>query len=190
MYKHCLISVSIIASMLGGVSVAQVSDLISPLDTSQVAGVARINEFKLTYSLEGNSAYHHLVFTGDSELDAASYLKFSNDLRDESASTRIACDPRLPLTLAELQRRTGEHIIIYSGYRTRDRNDSVDGAERSHHLNCSALDFELTGHSAKEAAVKAVAVMDDLWGKHFGGVGVNHTTLHIDAGSRRFWQKR
>lgn len=147
------------------------------------------HQYELTYSLAGQSAYHHLVFLGNSAVDLSSHLTFSNHLRDDTTKERQACDSRLAITLAEIQRRAKEHIIIWSGFRSETKNKKEDGATLSQHLNCTAVDFQLVHHTAEQTAVIAVGVLNDLWGDHLGGIGINNGTIHLDTGPRRFWRK-
>lgn len=114
---------------------------------------------------------------------------FFRDWKDKDAA--IWLDPNLPHVLAGMQTEarkiTGsdEVIIVTSGYRTPERNATLEGAAKnSFHLRGQAADLVIHGFSPQR--VKELALTTRV-----GGVGVytkNHHFTHVDTGPRRLWR--
>ena len=72
----------------------------------------------------------------------------------------------------------GRPITITSGYRGPKLNEAVKGASKSYHLTGSAVDFVVSGMSAKAVQSR----LDAWWG---GGLGYGSGFTHIDLGPKR-----
>jgi len=130
-----------------------------------------------------------LNFTkGQSEknIEAINIFKFS--LRDEvNNKVPSICDPRLLLALAAIQKTLMTKITITSGYRSSTTNIDSNGKLDSYHLNCSAVDFKVSGYTSHEVATVARIVINDTWGENIGGLGIYDDHIHLDLGERRVW---
>lgn len=80
----------------------------------------------------------------------------------------------------------GTSLIVKSGYRTKEHNDKVGGADNSYHLTASALDLRSLYWSAGDLAtlykglIRLGLVPD-------GGLGTYDSFIHIDIGPARRW---
>ncbi|NNE24283.1 MAG: YcbK family protein [Rhizobiales bacterium] len=94
--------------------------------------------------------------------------------------------PRLVVLLAQVQLRFGRPLSIISGCRSKAHNTKVDGAKRSQHLHCNAVDFRVADVSKHALA----AYLKQLPGR--GGVGVycRSSYVHLDIGPKRDWHWR
>ena len=72
----------------------------------------------------------------------------------------------------------GRPITITSGYRGPALNKEVKGDPNSYHLTGSAVDFVVSGMSAKAVQSR----LDAWWG---GGLGYGKGFTHIDLGPKR-----
>ena len=77
-------------------------------------------------------------------------------------------------------------MVVTSGYRSPSHNRRVNGAKRSMHMYCAAVDVQIPGVGKWELA-KFVRSMPGR-----GGVGTYcHTnSVHIDVGPERDWNWR
>ncbi len=73
-------------------------------------------------------------------------------------------------------------LVITSGYRTVETNDSIEGAARnSMHLYAKAADMYVPGISMQ-------ALFDACWSRAIsGGMGYYDDHVHLDSGTRRWW---
>ena len=94
--------------------------------------------------------------------------------------------PQLVVLLAQVQQRFGRPLHIVSGCRSKAHNNKVDGAKRSQHLHCNAVDFEIADVSKHVLA----DYLKQLPGR--GGVGLycRSSYVHLDIGPKRDWHWR
>jgi uncharacterized protein YcbK (DUF882 family) len=73
-------------------------------------------------------------------------------------------------------------LVITSGYRTEQTNESTEGAARnSMHLYAKAADMYVEGTSMRE-------LFDVCWSRSIsGGMGYYDDHVHLDSGTRRWW---
>lgn len=71
-------------------------------------------------------------------------------------------------------------MMILSGFRTHEHNQSCGGAKNSFHLVGMAADIRMIGIPPDELAAVAVEC-------GAGGVGIYPTFTHVDVGPRRSW---
>lgn len=96
----------------------------------------------------------------------------------------------LCLALEHLRARLGSPIAIISGYRTKEYNLRCGGMPRSKHLNASAADFRVSGHSPEDVA----SVLEELIADGTipqGGIGTysSQNFVHYDIrGNRARWK--
>lgn len=84
----------------------------------------------------------------------------------------------------------GTPLLVVSGYRTREHNDRVGGAPRSHHLHAEALDLRSLYHTPAELADRYEALIASGEVPD-GGLGIYRNHIHIDIGpAGRRWDKR
>src|SRR5690606_26506830 len=87
--------------------------------------------------------------------------------------------------LKTIERHFGKKMVVTSGYRSPAHNRRVNGAKRSQHMHCAAVDVQIPGVSKLELAKYARS----LPGR--GGVGTYcHASVHIDVGPERDWNWR
>lgn len=110
---------------------------------------------------------------------------FFRDWKDRDRAIWI--DPNLPHILAELQTdMTNDYgsdriIQVTSGYRTRERNSTLEGAvPGSMHVKGGAADIIVPGYSPRR--VKSFAIRSSA-----GGIGTYPGFTHVDTARRRFW---
>jgi uncharacterized protein YcbK (DUF882 family) len=99
----------------------------------------------------------------------------------------VSClKPALVQILKKVERRYGEHVMVTSGYRSREHNRRVHGAKNSMHMYCAAADIKVSGISKWELA----KFLRSMPGR--GGVGTYcHTnSVHVDVGPERDWNWR
>jgi uncharacterized protein YcbK (DUF882 family) len=78
-------------------------------------------------------------------------------------------------------------LLLLSGYRTPQTNDSLEGAARnSRHLEGQAADIAMNGIPTTEIAAAAAAISGAY---AFMGVGAYPGFVHLDIGPRRSWQR-
>lgn len=117
----------------------------------------------------------------------ALYSNFWRDVRDRNQAVWI--DLAMLVVFSDLQmalaRQYGRErpIDLFSGYRTRERNATIEGAARnSLHIQGKAGDFTVPGLSPRQVADAAEGV------RGLGGLGRYPTFTHIDTGARgRRW---
>jgi uncharacterized protein YcbK (DUF882 family) len=109
-----------------------------------------------------------------------------NGLLKQRDDVDVGClKPELVRMLKTIERRFGKKMVITSGYRSPAHNRRVNGAARSQHMYCSAVDVQIPGVSKWELAKYARS----LPGR--GGVGTYcHASVHIDVGPERDWNWR
>ena len=73
-------------------------------------------------------------------------------------------------------------IFITSGYRTKEHNKRVGGAERSLHLSGLAVDIQVDYDF--ERVIKLAKEIG------FTGIGRYRNHLHLDLGEKRYWESR
>ena len=94
-------------------------------------------------------------------------------------------DPRLVQRLQHLREQLNAPIVVNSGCRCAEHNESVGGRPQSQHLLGKAADIRVPGRSPAE--VKAVAESMNL----FTGIGIYATFVHLDVGDvTRRWDGR
>lgn len=117
----------------------------------------------------------------------ALYSHFWRDVRDHGQMVWI--DMGLMVVFSDLQlaiaREYGRErpIELFSGYRTRQRNATIEGAaQNSQHIYGRAGDFTVPGLTPRQVADLAEGV------RGLGGLGRYPTFTHIDTGPRgRRW---
>jgi len=88
----------------------------------------------------------------------------------------------LVLRLQALRSDLGRPVIITSGYRCPEYNETLPGAAKdSLHMKGMAADIRVPGMSIEELTRRAMPFFEN------GGVGVYEGHLHVDVGSRRRW---
>ena len=94
--------------------------------------------------------------------------------------------PQLVMLLTRVQQHYGRPLQIVSGCRSKAHNTKVRGAKRSQHLECSAVDFEISDVSKHQLA----AYLKQMPGR--GGVGLycRSSYVHLDIGPKRDWHWR
>lgn len=99
--------------------------------------------------------------------------------------------PKLAKVNGDLQARAAtafgavgvQDIRVNSGFRSKQHNKDVGGANHSQHLTGNALDIDVSGMPA----AKRVDLIRSLSANGITGIGVYSNALHIDMGSRRAW---
>lgn len=122
-------------------------------------------------------------------LDIGGYTSICKALRDVQAGVSVYMSVDLLDILCGIQRWLIHYgytapIIITSGYRTPQRNRSIEGAARnSFHTKGMAVDIRIPGVST--AVLGKMAQMFQR-----GGVGfyMNKDFVHIDVGRIRYWK--
>lgn len=116
----------------------------------------------------------------------ALYSHFWRDVRDRGQMVWI--DMGLLVVFSDLQlaiaRQYGRErpIELFSGYRTRERNATIEGAAtNSEHINGRAADFRIPGLTPREVADLAEGIPG------LGGLGRYPGFTHIDTGRPRRW---
>lgn len=116
----------------------------------------------------------------------ALYSHFWRDVRDRDQMIWI--DMGLLVVLSDLQmaiaRQYGREVPIelFSGYRTRQRNATIEGAApNSEHVNGRAGDLTVPGLSPRQVADLAERIPG------LGGLGRYPSFTHIDTGAARRW---
>ena len=87
--------------------------------------------------------------------------------------------------LIVIAQRMGTSFVINSGYRSPQYNKRIGGASKSQHMKGTAIDVSMAGRSnefKKDFIVKASQ-------QGILGIGVYGSFIHIDIGSRRYWNK-
>jgi len=110
-----------------------------------------------------------------------------NGLLKQRDSVDVGClKPDLVRLLKVVERHFGKKMVVTSGYRSPAHNRKVNGAKRSMHMFCAAVDVQLPGVSKWELA----KFVRSTPGR--GGVGTYcHTeSVHIDVGPERDWNWR
>jgi uncharacterized protein YcbK (DUF882 family) len=110
-----------------------------------------------------------------------------NGLLKQRDNVDVAClKPNLVRMIRTIEGRFGRKAVITSGYRSPSYNRKVNGAERSQHMYCAAVDMQVPGVSKWDLAT----FVRSLPGR--GGVGTYcHTeSVHVDIGPERDWNWR
>ena len=96
----------------------------------------------------------------------------------------------LCLALEHLRAKLGSPITIISGYRTKEYNLRCGGMPRSKHLNASAADCRVSGHSPEDVASALEELIADGTIPQ-GGIGTypSQNFVHYDIrGTRARWK--
>jgi uncharacterized protein YcbK (DUF882 family) len=110
-----------------------------------------------------------------------------NGLLKQRDSVDVGClKPDLVRMLRVIESHFGKKMVVTSGYRSPAHNRKVNGAKRSMHMHCAAVDVQIPGVSKWELASYARSMPGR------GGVGTYcHTaSVHIDVGPERDWNWR
>ena len=104
----------------------------------------------------------------------------------ESPDTKeVKLDEKLIERLEKLRKRIGQPLVIDSGYRTKEHNKSVGGADGSLHLIGKATDIP----KIKGLTIDEMAVLAQKMG--FDGIGKYHWGIHVDVrGTTARWDYR
>ncbi|MBP4081591.1 DUF882 domain-containing protein [Aeromonas sp. MrichA-1] len=131
------------------------------------------------------------VYLSDGAYNSREILRISVFLRDFRQNKAVLADKKLLNALWVINEVTtnGKGIIkINSAYRTRETNKLLQrkgykAADRSMHIRGKAIDFSITGVSAKEIWQVATKLK-------IGGVGYYPSSgfIHIDTGDIRYWR--
>lgn len=92
--------------------------------------------------------------------------------RDEKRSVYV--DAELVQRLQLLRDYFKRPVVITSGYRSREYNRSVGGADGSQHLEGRAADIKVIGVGMEDIAVAAVKA-------GFRGIGIYGSFVHVDV---------
>lgn len=87
--------------------------------------------------------------------------------------------------LIVISRRMGTSFVINSGYRSPQYNRRIGGVQKSQHMKGTAIDVSMAGKSnefKKDFIIKASQ-------QGILGIGTYNSFIHIDIGSRRYWNK-
>lgn len=110
-----------------------------------------------------------------------------NGLLKQRENVDVSClKPNLVRLLKTVEGHYRKKMIVTSGYRSPTYNRKVNGAKKSQHMYCAAVDVQIPGVSKWELA-RYVRSMPQR-----GGVGTYcHTeSVHIDVGPERDWNWR
>jgi uncharacterized protein YcbK (DUF882 family) len=110
-----------------------------------------------------------------------------NGLLKQRENVDVSClKPNLVRLLKTVESHYRKKMIVTSGYRSPTYNRKVNGAKKSQHMYCAAVDVQIPGVSKWELA-RYVRSMPQR-----GGVGTYcHTeSVHIDVGPERDWNWR
>ena len=110
-----------------------------------------------------------------------------NGLLKQRENVDVGClKPDLVRMLKAIESHYGKRMVVTSGYRSPSHNRKVNGAKRSMHMHCAAVDVQIPGVSKWELARLARSMPGR------GGVGTYcHTeSVHIDVGPERDWNWR
>jgi uncharacterized protein YcbK (DUF882 family) len=77
------------------------------------------------------------------------HFKFSEFVKPENFENGFI-DSELVLKVEKLRELFGKPLIIFSGYRTPEKNEEVGGAPRSYHLKGQAVDISITEFKSSE----------------------------------------
>ena len=97
----------------------------------------------------------------------------------------VKVDEKLIERLEKLRKRIGQPLVINSGYRTKEHNKSVGGADDSLHLPGKAADMA----KVKGLTIDEMAVLAQKMG--FDGIGKYNWGIHADVrGTVARWDNR
>ncbi len=94
------------------------------------------------------------------------------------------CFPqRLRRLMDQVERHYGKKLVLTSGYRSPRHNRRINGAKRSQHMHCKAVDFQIRGVN-KYSLARYVKTLPSV-----GGVGsyCGSSSIHMDVGPKRSW---
>lgn len=78
----------------------------------------------------------------------------------------------------------GRQMTVTSGYRTREHNIEIGGAEHSQHLEGKAADIEVEGVSPGDVHTRALELFAGRKIPALGGLGVYPNWVHVDIRPR------
>lgn len=113
---------------------------------------------------------------------------FWRDVKDDDQA--VWMDPRLLDRLSglqvELSRRAQREVPInlYSGYRTPERNSTLEGAAR-HSAHCKGMAADFVCPGFRNSTVASIIDAHPEWGS--GGLGRYRGFTHIDTARKRRW---
>ena len=91
---------------------------------------------------------------------------------------------RVAAMAADFFKKTGNKLIITSGYRSPERNAKVGGAKNSAHLRGNAVDVSTNGMSTNDK-IKLIQIASAVG---IGGIGAYSSGgIHFDVEGRRGW---
>lgn len=109
----------------------------------------------------------------DGDRNITNHFKIK-EFRCKDGSDQIMIEEELCVKLEELRNKLNKPVQVLSGYRTKEYNKKVNGAEKSYHLTGSAADIKV-----KDTDVKLIAIVAAKVG--FSGIGVYDTFVHVDV---------
>jgi stress response protein YsnF len=74
-------------------------------------------------------------------------------------------------------------VKVNSGYRSKEKNAEVGGADKSQHLDGNAMDIDVSGMKITER----IELIKALSNSGVTGIGVYSNSIHADLGGRRAW---
>jgi stress response protein YsnF len=74
-------------------------------------------------------------------------------------------------------------VKVNSGYRSKEKNAEVGGADKSQHLDGNAMDIDVSGMKITER----IELIKALSNSGVTGIGVYANSIHADLGGRRAW---
>lgn len=82
--------------------------------------------------------------------------------------------------------RVKKPVIVHCVNRCKEHNEKVGGVPKSLHIEGKACDFHVKGLTIPELHAIAITSEDIFT----GGIGLYDTFVHVDIGSKRYWDNR
>jgi hypothetical protein len=92
-------------------------------------------------------------------------------------------DPMVLDRFETLQSNFGESLRMISAARSKEHNDAVGGADKSQHLDGTAIDLDVSKLS-EERRIQLIQMASSMG---FTGIGVYKNSIHLDTGPLRAW---
>lgn len=107
---------------------------------------------------------------------------YLSEFECHDGSHLVKLEKRLLLLLQNLRDLLNIPIIILSGFRTIEHNNSIGGSPNSQHLHGKAADIQVENITPEELYIHAIQI-------GFDGIGLYETFIHVDVrGNKVHWK--